>query len=420
MFCHQCGQPIEADHRFCKNCGTELNPLTDEQELHKDVHETLVSEMSDQQVKHQQIEEIAKTTTENKKNKKELPFTKILVWLIPVVTCIAVGASLLGYYMYEKSMNDRVLALKSDAETAALEGHLTKAEVYLEEALELRPHYETLKDMILEVQKAHVFSEDLNTVFTFIESQQYKEAEEHLNHLEELMSEETGPLFHSILGKMDEAQTIITVGIIKEELDELDSVAALHDKLQMIEGLSTAEGEEVKKQILTKIVKLTMDHATVKLDEKHFTEALNIVNHGLEYVPNDDKLLAMKERIQQEQLAFEQAEQQRIEQAMEAAARQDLINRTEAVEVLNIETVLDDYGDLYIYGSVKNVATRPISSITIEYSLYHGDGLYFDSGVTYVFPYFLAPGEEGMFEEVIYFVNEDVSVQIDNITWYLD
>lgn len=368
----------------------------------------------------QSINEDTLTRAAVKEDKKQKPKGRFLAWFIPIFVLLAVGVGVTGFYFHEVSKNDLVLALKTEAEAKAFDRNYEEAITLIQEAIALRPQYSVLTEMLNEVHAVIDFSDDLNQLNELLDTQQYQAAQAELLALNGTLAEQTGPLFHSFAPELEAIDMTITVGMIKEELDDLHTITQLHDKLQMIESLPAAEGEEVKKQILTKIVKLTMDDAIIKLDDKQFYEALMIVEHGLEYVPNDDKLLSLKERIEQEKFAFEQAEQERIEQALEAAAREDLKNRTEAVEVTFFEYSINDFGDLYIYGDVKNVATRPISSITIYYSVYDVNGFYIDSGTAYVYPYLLAPGGEGMFDDVFYFVYEDVTVEIDNITWYVE
>jgi hypothetical protein len=144
------------------------------------------------------------------------------------------------------------------------------------------------------------------------------------------------------------------------------------------------------------------------------------VNKGLEYSTDNETLLAFKEKIQQEQAAFEQAETERMERAMEAAAKEDLQNRTAAVDVTFFEAEVDEFGDLYLYGEVTNVATKDISQITIYYSVYDLEGEYLYDSWTSVYPYSIRPGEQGSFDDVVFYLYEDVNVEIDNITWYLE
>jgi hypothetical protein len=70
---------------------------------------------------------------------------------------------------------------------------------------------------------------------------------------------------------------------------------------------------------------------------------------------------------------------------------------------------------------VKNVATKGITGITIYYTIFDENGEAIDTGDASVYPYELVPGAVGTFEDTYYGVHqENVSVEIDNITWYLN
>jgi len=90
------------------------------------------------------------------------------------------------------------------------------------------------------------------------------------------------------------------------------------------------------------------------------------------------------------------------------------------VDVSDFSVEVDEYGDLYIAGNVKNVATTTIGSITIHYSIYDENDMYLSNGSTSVYPYYLEPGELGSFEDIYYGVYQNVNVEIDNVTWYLN
>ena len=85
----------------------------------------------------------------------------------------------------------------------------------------------------------------------------------------------------------------------------------------------------------------------------------------------------------------------------------------------NLDVYIDEYGDLNITGDVKNTATVPISSITLYYTMYDSSGNTIGSDSMYVDSYYLEPGEVSSFSDTQYGVNEEVTVEIDNATWYL-
>ena len=146
---------------------------------------------------------------------------------------------------------------------------------------------------------------------------------------------------------------------------------------------------------------------------------MSIVDKGLQYAVNDEKLTALKQRIEQDRQAFEKAEQERIEQAMKSAAQEELINKTAAAEVLDLSAKVNEYGDLYLSGIVNNKATTNIYSVTVYYSIYDENDSFIEKGDTVVYPYLLKPGDTGKFENTHYGLHENATVRIDNFTWYL-
>ena len=78
-------------------------------------------------------------------------------------------------------------------------------------------------------------------------------------------------------------------------------------------------------------------------------------------------------------------------------------NRTNGVQLLSINAGLDDYGYFQISGEVNNVATSPISAVTIYYDLKDANGnvLYHDT--VYVTPDYLAIGDKGSFSNSYYY-----------------
>lgn len=407
MFCHHCGEKLPQESQFCTSCGTRM---------------TKKSNLTSEQVK-PVATDAAKYTKINTKETKQQPKNSASLWLAilpPFLSLILIGGGVAAYYFYEQNQNERVLSLQAAAEEAAITGDYSRAKNDLYKAQEIRPDYAVLTHDLQEIKRMETYKKDLDAIGEQIKGQKYTEAEESLNTLKQQAQGETGPLFSPLNQLIDDKEVIITVGKVKQELDQLTTVSALADKLNVISSLPAEEAEGVKKQILNKIVQISSDNATIKLESKQFSDALATINEGLEHATDDKTLLSFKDKIEQEQLAFENAEQERLEQAMEAAAKEELKNQTAAVEVTAFETYIDEYGDLYLYGDITNVATTEISSVTIYYTVYDTDGYYLDDSYTTVYPYYLSPGEMGSFEDYMYYVYEDVTVEIDDITWYVE
>ncbi|MFD1037139.1 FxLYD domain-containing protein [Virgibacillus byunsanensis] len=436
MFCQQCGKQINEASIYCMNCGSKVDPVTVPQEENEiedlDINDNveLTEEDSTNELDSatNEIDDVKPSKTDNSqedrqkrsKRKSSSTFTSILPFLIPIISILLAGGGLGAYYYYEQDINNKVLALQKSAEDAALEGEYEDAKGLLTQAKSMRPNYDVLEADLQIIMQVNEVLTNLDDIDEKIKNQKYGEAEEQLSALKVTINADSSPLYGSFDEMIASKEVTITVGKIKNQLDDLTTVEALADKLSVMETLSTDSGEKVRHQILNKIVQITTDQATVELDDKQFSNALVTVNKGLEYKTENEQLISLKEEIEQAKSAFENAEQERIEQAMEAAAKEDLKNRTEAVELTSFEVEMDEFGDLYIYGDVRNVATKAIDTVKIHYTIYDVDGNYYDDGYTNVYPYYLNPGEAGSFEDVFYYVNEEVTVEIDNITWYLE
>ncbi|MFC0469149.1 zinc-ribbon domain-containing protein [Halalkalibacter kiskunsagensis] len=431
MFCHHCGEKLADSSRFCSNCGKKVVHETQQSDNestseHSDFdHSHFPIETTNQSdlaatIEETPDEEPSPTAQVRSKRKNRSGIFKKLPILIPIISLLLCGGGVSAYYVIETNTNEDVLMLQQSAEAAALEGDYTKAEKDLRTAQELRPAYAVLEQDLQAINRAASYNAALVSISDHIKKQKFKEAETELTTLKIDVESEVDPLFESFAELIAASEVTVTVGKVKQELSELTMVQELADKLNILHTLSSDESAKVKEQIIMKIVQITNENAEVHLQNKQFSDALSSVNKGLEYSTDNDTLLAFKEKIKQEQAAFEQAETKRIERAMEAAAKEDLQNRTAAVDITFFEAEVDEFGDLFLYGKVTNVATKDISQITIYYTVYDLDGVYLYDSWTSVYPYSLRPGEQGSFDDVVYYLYEDVNVEIDNITWYLE
>ncbi|WP_147534447.1 FxLYD domain-containing protein [Bacillus marasmi] len=345
---------------------------------------------------------------------------KYLFVIIPIVSLLGVSGGVFAYYNHETTINQQVKEFKTEAEKAATKGQYQKAIKALDKGIQLRPDYKLLQTEKETVKTAQSYSKSINQIAEYIRTKKFDDATKELNTLSQMLTKAKGPLFKPFKQQLKEKEVSITVGKIKQEIDGLQTIEELGGKLTVVASLSSDEANAVKTQITNKIIQLASDQAEGYLQNKDFDNALSVIDSGLSYSKDEAKLLAFKERVQSEKAAFEKAEQDRIEQAMEAAAKEDLKNHTAAVDVLSFNVELDEYGDAYLTGEVKNSATTSIYSIQIEYTVFDAVGEYSDTGYTTVYPYYLEPGETGSFEDIIYYVDENVKVEINNIKWYLD
>jgi tetratricopeptide (TPR) repeat protein len=397
VYCHNCGSKLVEGSRFCANCGTKLdleNGLKDSENIELQAH--------------------------SREDRRIQSTKNLVILLIPAVSLFLVGGGVFGFYNHESNINENVMSLKASAERHALDGDYDKAVKELDKAIKIRPGYSILGDTKAVVIKAEEFSERMDEISVLIKNKKWDEAAQKIAVLDRDVEKEQGPLFEVIKKRVKEKDVTATVGKIKLEIDQLETVDDLISKLSVLSSLTSEEAKATQQQIVKKIVQLTIKEAEVLLENKEFSKAISSIDKALNYSKQHSELVSIKERIETERYKFEEAEQQRLENAMKAAEKEELVNRTAAVEVVKLESVVDEYGDLYITGEVNNLATTSIYGITIFYTIYDGMGNVYDEGSRTVYPYTLNPGEHGFFEDIHYGVNKDVYVEIDNISWYLE
>lgn len=406
MYCHQCGAELAENSQFCSQCGAKVQNQSKEG-LEINNNATAVIDQAAVGIELEQGET-----------------RKSIIWLfptlLPIVSIILVSIILASYYYHGKKVNEEVIELKNLADDAAIEGKYEKAKEYLLEAQAKRPDYSVLEHDLIAINEAKTFEQTLKMISDQIKKTQFSQASKELASLKDKLSRHQGPLFAPFHQEIEEKNISITVGTVKKELIELTTIDELAKKLSILASMPKKEANAVKEEILNKIVQISTDEAEAELSNKQFSDAIANIDKGLQYAINNEKLLSLKERVSQEKNAFELAEQERINQALEAAAQEDLKNRTAAIEVADFSADVDEFGDVYLSGKVKNVATKGITSITISYSIMDENDEVLDTGDASVYPYELAPGESGAFEDTYYGVDQNVTVEITNITWYLN
>ncbi|WP_175406396.1 FxLYD domain-containing protein [Bacillus sp. FJAT-27264] len=417
MFCHQCGAKNASDQKICENCGARL--------LTKEMRLAVLEMAADTELLRQpntsagKQEEIALQGTSTSTPKKGS--SRVFQWVIPLLLAGVIGTGLMLYYNHELSVNQEVMALQQHGKKEALAGRYSDAVQLLEQAIEKRPSYAALtRDRELAVKAAQIKTR-LDIVPNQLKSQKLNEGEKSLKDIANMIGKREEPLFAPLQKGLAEQQTMLKVLRIKGELDKLSTISALADKLDSIRSLNGQEAAAVKAQIINKITGISYSSAEAKLRKKDFAGALAEVDNGLFYNSDNEKLTAYRKQITEAKREFEKAQTKRIQLAEQKAAEEDLKNRTAAVNVSDLQVILDDYGDLSITGTVTNTATRPIYSISLNLEIYSSySGSYIGSTYADVSPYKLNPGESGSFSTSYYGVYQQVQVSAANASWYLE
>lgn len=124
-----------------------------------------------------------------------------------------------------------------------------------------------------------------------------------------------------------------------------------------LSGFQSPEAEAVTRDIQNQIAEIAYGQANDLLAKKQFSSALSIVEQALQYNPEDNKLISFKNTIEQQKQSFEQAERQRIEQAMAFEAKETVKDRTRSVEVIQIRHWVSNAGDFHLAGEVRNIGS---------------------------------------------------------------
>ncbi|AJS59476.1 FxLYD domain-containing protein [Paenibacillus sp. IHBB 10380] len=415
MYCHVCGAKSTPGKAVCSGCGTKLFTLEKQKAIQKMAQaETATSlQLSESDL----LKSKGGTVSANPK----APRTgRVFVWLIPILLLSVVGLALISYYKYEVEINRQVEALHQKAEAEAIAGHYGSAIELLDAAAVKRPGYQALVQDRSIAAEAEELQERLAEAVGGLKTQKLQASEATMKEIAKTLRKRQEPIFAVVKKKLATSQVKLAVMKVKSELDKLNTVSALAEKLDTVEKLEGQEAKAVKKQIINKLVGVSYAAAEKMLKNKDFAGALQAVDKGLSYAANSVKLSTYKKRIQGEKQAFEKAEEERIQLAEQQAAQEDLNNRTAAVDVTDIKVILDDYGDLQISGTVNNTATRPIYSINLNLAIYDAAGSYLGETYASVFPYRLEFGEFGEFTTAYYGVYEHAQVSVVNVTWYLE
>lgn len=380
MKCHYCGEKeIEKFSNYCPHCGKRLF-------------------MDDRDRKHYRL-------------------SKRSLYILPAASLALVTGLLFAAYELEAAKNEKVVTLQRKTEQAALAGEYRKALHYAEQGIQIRSDYDVLKqekELIVQMQG---YQHDLEQIKKHIQNSNYEKASKEIDLLTRIISGHSSPLYSLLQSELIKADMHVTVGEIKEQINELNSIEQLAEKLKEITVLDAAEADIVKNQIKSKMVMIGSSNAEEDLSQKQFNSAIVTVDKALQYDGDNEKLLSLKDKIISEKTAFEQAEQKRIEKAVTAAKEEKKL-KEETVKVQGTKVTVDEFGDAITAGKIKNISKSAIHSITVQFSVSTKDGKEIERGKTNVYPNELKPGNEAEFEHITYGVNEEVTFTIENISWY--
>jgi hypothetical protein len=424
VFCTSCGSNLKSTDLFCSQCGNKVNfdeqkkPVHNEP-LHMESHEIEKSIEYEDEPSLENSEKVMFNEEGLEDPQQSVPLYKN-IWFIPLVTLLLSVAFLGSYYAYGFYVTKQVESLRLKGESLALEGDFSQAKKLIKQGLRARPNHQALQDGLILIEEGERVQEQLNKGNQFKKENQFKEALTILEEAEKTVKFGVGPFYDMLQKKISEAKLETLITQVESEIEDKKQIEELSPYIMKLSAVDDSRAKGLIQIIHTKITDFALENANKFLEKKQFSSALSIVDKALDYDTENIMLLSFKDKIQKEQASFESAEQKRLEQAMVAAAKEDEKNRTQSVEVIEINLHLNDYGDLTIYGQVKNVGTKPISSVQIYYTVYDEKNNQMGSSSTFVNPNYIESKGIGDFQDYHYSVWDGDRVEVSDITWDIE
>ncbi|KGX84519.1 FxLYD domain-containing protein [Pontibacillus marinus] len=343
-------------------------------------------------------------------------------WILPISVFILSIIALGSMYALFEEKTTQAKEKFNQGEALALKGNYDEAQDYFNDALDLSYQFPAAIQNKQFLKVATLVKRDLNEAKSMNEEENFQKALEFIDKAEKRLKNYNGDAVEQLVNDITNARNQTKLSHLQFLMKKQPSIDEQKTLLWRAEAIQHEEAKAIANQIRKRIVSHAFSTANEELKQKQYTKARSIVEEGLRYAPDSEKLQSMKITIEKEKAAFEEAQKDRIEQAMEAAEKEREINKKDAVEIVSVETKLDEYGDLVVKGKIKSVATVPISSVSIKYKLYNKDGEMVLENDVYTYPDTLYPDEIGKFEFTHYDVNEKLEIKKEEIkpTWFLD
>jgi hypothetical protein len=445
MYCTYCGRQNKPDSRYCSYCGKRLaSDLVLEEEGEQETAaagaraedslpnfaEQLAASLSHtvrsekEYEEHDSMKPMLSITEETKDREEALRSgrggIRMYTWLVPVLLALLVTAGVYGYYSYELLQNERVISWQNEAKRQAMHGSYDQAAQLLDKAISARPKLAALQADRTIVQEAGDLARKLADAENRLKDNKLSEADQLLSEVSQSLNKREEELFEPLQGSLKQQQAALAVRQMKAELGGIDSVKELVSKLRVADEIESKEAAAVHEQIIARIGELSIEEGERLLQRKSFNDAASAVEIGLEYDSGNEKLKALKEQIASEKKAYEDAEQKRLKQAQQKAAEEDLKNKTAAVEVDALTSTLDENGDIHIHAELRNIATKTIYSVYVDYTLLDESGAVISTGTVYATPDQVEPGEMAVVDDIYYNAYQKAQVRIDRAGWFLD
>ncbi|MGP4040467.1 hypothetical protein ACTWP4_11340 [Gracilibacillus sp. D59] len=383
-FCPNCGGQVQDIETFCVSCGKKLP------------------------------EDIKKRILPVKPSKKW--------WFLPalslIIACSVVGSA----YFFTNYQSNKALSYYDEATEMALIGDYDQAKALLEQALEYKENFPAAEEVLAFLNVATEIEQNFDQITKLMEENKFTEAFNIIRQSEDDIQKFTGDLTDQIMEQNIAVKNQILLKQATYKLNNNPTTDELKALIWEIEDITHDQAAKLQQEVQQKLVSMTYQEATALLEDFQFSQAIRVIEDTLKVVESSEQLESLKTTVNKEKTAFESAQEQRIEQALSAFEDEQELNESHAIELIDIQ-LKEEKGDWIITGQLKSVATVPIHSILVSYSVKDKEDNTVLENDVYVFPETLYPDEVGNFEFTHFDVDteyERLKPKVEEITWYLE
>ena len=377
-YCPKCGANVHDDELFCVACGTKLP--------------------TDRHLRFQEKKSTKKT------------------WILPFISLLLISFGFLGIkWFHQQSVNEATDVF--DRATAAFyEGDYEKSLTLTEEAIAIYPVFQA--------------AEDLNRLLTlYLKDSEidralpYQEKLEKLHQLQITLDDYSGDTMDRFIMDIKQTQEQLQLDQIEARLSDDLSIQDLQALVWEIDAIHSTEALLLKQQLRERLSSSIASLANGYLADNQFNDAIELVENGLYYLPEDARLLSLKETINLAQNQFITALEERMQKAYQSYEEEVAFNESQAVQVSDLSLTETSSQQLKVTGKVKSEATVPIYHIEVTFELLDESNDVIDTRTTFVYPDVLYPYDEGAFDYIFLdnqFNDEAADVKIARVSWLLN
>ncbi|WP_200411438.1 zinc-ribbon domain-containing protein [Virgibacillus salexigens] len=344
-------------------------------------------------------------------------------WKFPLFITAGIILSSIILYVTLEINSAKAKELYNEGEEKVLDQEYKEAKELFQQAINHKANFQQAHFSLEFMDIAIEIRSSLEQATKLSEEGNYQEALSVINQSESKLNDFNGSAVNNLIETITQQRNAIKLQQVQQSLAKNPNIDKLKVLLWDVASIDSEKAEPITKNIRNQIIDYTSTKANEQLNNKQFTDAQLIVEDGLKYAPDSEKLLSLQTTIDKEKVAFETAQQKRIEQAMTSATKEKQVNETDAIEMLSIDITDDEQGNLVVKGEVQSVATIPINSIMIEYALLTENENELTTNEVYVYPDELYPEEKGKFEFTHFDIEhkgKNVQPKVKKITWYTD